>query len=128
MTWLQLLADSPVSPIGTASGDVVTYILGFGPIGIIAIAFATGWLVPKGAVKEAREQARADLRAELDRTIAEKKTAEEQRDEALKVTRDSLIPALIQFTSATQNLLPLLQALISQRQMERHDREGRPQP
>lgn len=118
MTWLTLVLSggpgSSVTPIGSATDSIVSYVLGFGPLGIVVLAFAFRFIVPRGAVEEARQEARTDLIAERDRLLEEKRDAEDQRDEALKVAREQVIPLLINFTSATQSLLPLLQGLITQ--------------
>lgn len=124
MTGLIHLAGS-VSPVDAATGSIVGYILGFGPIGIIALAFAFRFIVPRSAVDEAKDQARADLVKENERLIKEKLHAEEQRDDALRVANDQIVPLLISFNATVSALLPLLQELVSHR--EDHDRRtGRP--
>lgn len=105
-----------VTPIDSATSSIVSYVLGYGLAGLIALAFAFRFIVPASVLKEARENARADLKAELDRTIAEKREAEEQRDEALRLAQSQLVPILVQFTSATDSLLPLLRELLSRRE------------
>jgi hypothetical protein len=113
--WDYLLAGTPggsVTPIGTATGDIVTYILSFGPLGIVALALAFRYLVPKGTV----EAARADLLNELERVRAEKTKAEEQRDEALRIAQTQLVPLLTSFTATASALLPLLQELVRYRE------------
>jgi hypothetical protein len=108
------IAGSSVGPIDNAASSIVGYILSYGPLGIVVLAFAFRFIVPRGTVDEARKEARTDLIAERDRLLEEKRDAEDQRDEALKVAREQVIPLLINFTSATQSLLPLLQGLITQ--------------
>ena len=115
MPWLAVLAAS-VTPVDAAAGSIISYILGYGPIGIIALAFAFRVIVPRSAVDEAKEQARKDLVEENKRLIAEKAHAEEQRDDALKIAQVQLVPLLIQFTATTGALLPLLQELVSRRE------------
>jgi hypothetical protein len=124
-----LLADSPsVTPVGTVTSDLVSYILGYGVVGIVALAFAFRFIVPASVVKEAREQARADIKAELERVLAEKRAVEEQRDEALRVARDQFVPILTSFTASASSLIPLLQELVSRREREgsrdRYPRDG----
>ena len=138
MLWLPLLADSvtaiaggasSITPIGAATSSITDYIIGFGPLGIMALAF--GWVLYKGLLVPAaradaeREKARTDLLEENKRLIAEKTRAEEQRDAALHIAQDQLVPLLINFTSATQSLLPLLQQLVSIREDNRDQRPGR---
>lgn len=116
MTWLALVLSggpgSSVTPIGSATDSIVSYVLGFGPLGIVVLAFAFRFIVPKGAVEEARKEARTDLLAERDRLLEEKRDAEDQRDEALKVAREQLAPLLTSFVSTTSALIPLLQEII----------------
>jgi hypothetical protein len=123
---LTVLAQAPgtsLTPIDSASESVVGYILGFGPLGIVALAMAwlllRGWrLVPPGFESSVRDAARADARADLiaerDRIITEKQQVEDQRDEALQVARDQLLPLLVNFTASTQALLPILQGQVAQ--------------
>jgi hypothetical protein len=125
----------PASSIDSAGSGIVTYLLGWGPLGIALVAVT--WALIKGyrlvgpdAAIAMREEGRADLiaerdriitdrTAERDRLVAEKREAERERDDALRVTRDQLIPLLINFTAATQSLLPILQGLASQGQRQR---------
>lgn len=124
MPWLAALASS-VSPVDAATSSITGYIVGFGPLGIIALAMA--WLIFKGwrlmspsgeaaITASARAQARADLENELARTLAEKAKAEDQRDDALKVAREQIAPLLIQFNGTVTALLPLLQELVRRRE------------
>lgn len=113
---------SSVSPVGAAASDIVTYVLGYGVLGVAVVLFVLRIIVPRSVVDEAREQARRDLVKENERLIAEKVKAEEQRDEALKVARDQLVPLLLSFTAATNSLLPLLQDVVNTREGRHHDR------
>ena len=123
MLWAFLA--SSVSPVDAATGSVVGYILGFGPIGIIALAFAFRFIVPRSAVDEAKDQARRDLVEENKRLIEEKGKAEESRDDALRIAQTQIVPLLVTFNATVAALLPLLQELVSRR--EGHDRgNGRP--
>jgi hypothetical protein len=121
--WLHILAQgaASVSPLDSASDSVVGYILGFGPLGIVALALA--WLTFKGwrlispageaAMRDAaRNESRADLLAERDRLLTEKQQAEDQRDEALTIARDQLTPLLQSFVATTSVLVPILQEII----------------
>ena len=124
--WLTILLTtmpgSEVTPIGQATGDLVSYILGYGVLGVVAIAFAFRYIVPRGAV----EAARADLIAELERVREEKAHAEEQRDEALKIAQTQLVPLLASFTATSSALLPLLQEVVRYR--EDYNRAPAPGP
>ncbi len=125
MLWLaSALTTGPgssVTPLDSAATSVLGYLFSFGPIGIGLVALAwllfKGWrLIPRGWEEKirasAREEGRADLLSELDRTITRAGRAEEQRDEALKIAREQLVPALTEFTNITGALIPLLQAAI----------------
>lgn len=132
MSWLPLAAlvpparvlGSAITPGGEVTGNVVSYIVGYGPLGIVALALAyvlyKGLLVPsKAAAKALAESvalARADLVRENERLIAEKTKAEEQRDEALKIAQTQLVPLLASFTATVSALLPLLQDLVRERE------------
>ena len=124
MIWLSLAAAATVteSPVGSAASAIIAQILGYGVVGCVALAFAFGWIKPASSIREVREQARADLKTELDRTIAEKQRAEEQRDEALRVARDQIVPILTSFTASAGSLIPLLQELVARREGW-HDRD-----
>ena len=50
--------------------------------------------------------------AERDRLILEKQKAEDQRDAALSIAQDQLVPLLTTFVSTTETLIPLLQAIV----------------
>lgn len=112
-----------VTPVDSATGSLVGYILGYGPIGIIALAFAFRFIVPRSAVDEAKEQARRDLVEENKRLIAEKTHAEESRDDALRIAQEQIVPLLVTFNATVAALLPLLQELVGRR--EGHDRGNR---
>ena len=118
MPWPSLLAvyAASVSPVDSATGSIVGYVLGFGPIGIIALAFAFRFIVPRSAVDEAKEQARRDLVEENKRLIAEKAHAEESRDDALRIAQEQVVPLLVTFNATVAALLPLLQELVSRRE------------
>jgi hypothetical protein len=139
MSWPAGLAVA-VTPASAASGNVVAYLLSYGPVGIFLVVLA--WLMYRGwslyspaRLNAERTACRTDLvdtvarliadrDKERTRLIAERDKAAEQRDEALKAAADQLIPLLIQFTGATNSLLPLLQDVV--RRQEAHDeRPGR---
>ena len=97
---------------------------------MVALALAFRFLVPKGAVDDARKEARGDLldqigRLERDceRLQREKAEAAEQRDEAQQFAQAQLIPLLLNFTNATGALLPILQDIVRRRD-EQHREAG----
>lgn len=124
MLWPFLSAAlmSGVTPVDNAASSITGYILGFGPLGVVALAMA--WLFSKGwrLVSPAREAAirnaarndgRTDLLKELERVLTEKRHTEDQRDDALRIAQDQIVPLLVQFNATISALLPLLQNLVS---------------
>jgi hypothetical protein len=105
-----------VTPISTITSDLISYILGYGVLGVVALALAFRFLVPGKSIDDIRESARADLIEENRRLIARAEKAESQRDEALRIAQDQLIPLLTSFTATTQSLIPLLQGLVRNRE------------
>ena len=137
LAWL-IVAGTPgtdVTPIDSATSSIVSYVLGYGLAGVVAVAFAFGFIKPASAVKNARAEARADLEKELERVIAEKerdgerhqeelRRLQEKLDDALRTSRD-MVPILVQFTSASSSLIPLLQDIVSNRRGAARGRDTR---
>jgi hypothetical protein len=71
---------------------------------IIVILFLTGFAWPKHSVDE--------IKRERDQAIARAERAEEQRDDALRLTTDRTVPLLEHFVGATNTLIPILQGLV----------------
>jgi hypothetical protein len=111
-----VLHTAAVTPVDSATGSLVSYVLNFGILGIVAVAFAFRFIVPRSAVVDAEARARADLIKEQERILAEKSRAEEQRDEALRIANTQLVPLLISFNGTVSALLPVLQEVV-----RRHD-------
>lgn len=119
MPWAGILAA--VSPVGAASGDIVTYILSFGVLGVGAVIFGIltwrGWDIRSPAKQDKdRAEARADLEAAITRLNADNERLRDERDKALAklddlqgYIRDQYGPLMANFTTATQALLPVLQ-------------------
>lgn len=105
-----------VTPVDAASGDLVAYVLNYGILGILVLAFTFKLIAPYWVLKAAREEGRADLIEENKRLIAEKEKAEAQRDDALKVAQDQLVPMLISFNATVGALLPLLQQVVARQE------------
>jgi hypothetical protein len=119
-----IMLAANVAPIDSATGSIVGYILNYGVLGVVALALAFRFLVPRSAIEEARDQARGDLEKELGRVLAEKTRIEEERDEALKVAQVQLVPLLVQFTATTSALIPLLQELVRSQEGRRRGGSG----
>ena len=134
MPWfLSLALDSAGSSTPGPLDAAVSTILGYGVLGIVALALALRFLVPKGAVDDARNEARTDLLAQVDRLEKDnerlrqdKKAVEDQRDEAQQFTQQNLVPLLVQFTGATSALIPLLQELVRHREAGEIEPRRRP--
>lgn len=129
---LTSLASGPtagsVTPADQVSGDLTSYVLSYGILGVVAVILAglayKGWRLISPAReaeirKAVRDEARADLVAQVERLEREReqdqrdrKEAERQRDEALKFSQTNLIPLLVNFTNATTALLPILQQVV----------------
>lgn len=134
MLWGPLLVfaagvPDSVTPADTASSSLTTYFLGYGPLGIAVLAMAwlsyKGWrLVSPSREAAIRKSAREDLVSERDRLIAENRLIRRQLDDAMRIARDQLMPLLVNFTAATQSLLPILQSLASQGMWPRHRDSG----
>lgn len=118
MTWLHYLAVA-VTPADSVAGDLTSYILNFGVLGVVAIALAFRLLIPAKALDKERDLARADLIEENRRLLARAEKAEEQLAEAQKLATETTIPLIGQFTAATASLLPILQELIRDRDRDR---------
>jgi hypothetical protein len=83
VTWLPFLVittgpTTSVTPVDQLTSSVVSYSLPYSVLGAVSLALAFRFLVPKGTVTQAGEEARADLLKENERLIAEKKQAEER--------------------------------------------------
>lgn len=125
MLWAATLAahvtSASVTPVDAATGSVLGYLFSYGPVGIFLVALAyllyKGWrLVPPGHETQvraaARDEGRADLLKELDRSDARAARAEGQRDESTRFATDQLVPLLVNFNATTAALIPLLQELV----------------
>jgi hypothetical protein len=120
LPYLAILATS-VTPVSAATGDVVSYLLDYGPVGIAAVLFGLGYIVPRTAMTTAVASAREDLVAENVRLIAENTRLIAERDAALKIAQEQVVPLLTSFVGTTSALLPLLQDLVSMREDLRRD-------
>lgn len=123
-----------VNPADQITGDITTYVLGYGVVGIgllvLAWLYYRGWRLISPAReadmrKAVREEGRADLLKELERVIAEKRDSDERASSASRFMIDQLVPMLTNFTSTTSALVPLLQELVRYREDSAIDRRHR---
>jgi hypothetical protein len=100
---------------GPSLADEVTPYLNYGVLGLLVLAIFFGWVWAKPAVDRIiaeRDAAVAQLIAERDRLIEERARAEQQRDAALAIAQDKIVPLLTSFVSTSQTLIPLLQEIV----------------
>jgi hypothetical protein len=113
------LAEGTPSSGSDVLGAAAQTILGFGVLGVVALALAwivyKGKFIPQERVDALIEASRADLLREIERLAAditglraELTKTQDQRDAALKFGTDQLAPLLFEFTGATRSLLPIL--------------------
>lgn len=85
-------------------GQEIAPFLNYGVLGVLVLAIFFGWVWPRPSVER--------LIAERDRLILEKEKAEEQRDAAIAIAQEKIVPLLTTFVSTTQTLIPLLQEIV----------------
>jgi uncharacterized membrane protein len=73
-------------------------------LGLVVLGIFFGWIWAKPAVDR--------LIAERDRLIEEKMRAEAQRDAAIAIAQDQIVPLLTTFVATTHTLIPLLQEIV----------------
>lgn len=86
-----------------------------GVLGLIIVGIFSGWIWAKPAVDrllQERDAQIAALTAERDRLIEEKRAVEEQRDAAISIAQERIVPLLTTFLATTQTLTPLLQEIV----------------
>jgi hypothetical protein len=97
-----ILAEG-VTPISNASGDIVTYVLGFGPLGIGLVLYQLGLIVPRpvlGGVSADRDQWR--------KAFEEEHAAHQATRESLAVANDRA-EAAVEAARVTTKLLEAVQ-------------------
>lgn len=116
---LPFLADG-TPPDGSVVSAAFQTILGYGVLGVVALALAwivwRGKFVPEERVDQLIAAGRADLLRELDVVRADLLKTQEQRDTAMKMATDQLVPLLTSFVATSQSLIPLLQELVRNRE------------
>jgi hypothetical protein len=105
------------APASLTAGDLISAITTAVNLGVLGVVF---WLFVQGRLHSDSEIGRltetiARMAADSERLVAERVRAEEQRDEALRVVRDQIAPALGSFVTTTTALLPLLQEVVRYR-------------
>jgi hypothetical protein len=110
---------------GNEEADTVLDWLQYGVLGLIVVAFVTGYIVPKPTVKQliadrdfAAQQASKDRDATIARIMTDKAAAESARDKFNDINIREVIPAVTDFSRTVTMLLPLLQRLV-ERELDR---------
>ena len=96
------------------SAEITPY-LNYGVLGLLVLAIFFGWVWPRPSVDRVVAEKDASIQrltAERDRLIEERKRAEEQRDAALAIAQDKIVPLLTSFVSTSGTLIPLLQEIV----------------
>lgn len=98
-------------PAGGSLTDVATWV-NFGIAGAIILGAILGYVWFKPSVDKLIE--------DRERALRERDKALEQRDAMAQVLQDKLLPVVGDFITTTRALLPILQELIRQQQLEEH--------
>jgi len=109
----------------TSLADEITPWLNYGVLGLLVLAIFFGWVWPRPSVERVVDEKEASivrLLAERDRLIVEKQRAEEQRDAAIAIAQDKIVPLLTTFVSSTSTLIPLLQEIVREGGGDEHRR------
>lgn len=114
--WSETLAGLSAATSGSTDLPAeITPFLNLGVLGLLVIAIFFGWVWAKPSVEKVIDEKNASiarLEAERDRLLGEKTKAETQRDEAIAIAQDRIVPLLVTFVSTTQTLIPLLQEVV----------------
>lgn len=117
------MAEWFVSAKGDQLPQEIAPFLNYGVLGLAFLGILLGWIWAKPSVERVLAEKDASierLQAERDRLIAEKTRAEEQRDAAIAIAQDRIVPLLTSFVSTTQTLIPLLQEVVRESDDRRH--------
>lgn len=90
--------------------DLAPY-LNYGVLGVVVLGIFLGWIWPKPAVEK--------IIQERDRLIEQVNKLETERDAAVKIAQDQIIPLLTTFVQTTNILIPLLQDMVRETEREK---------
>lgn len=111
---LVLPGEGPaVSPVDTVTNTVVGYWLSFGAVAVVGAVLFWQYQWPGKARLRIRDEARADLAAENQRLREALAHAEHQRDEAMGIANEKLLPLLANFVAITGGMVPVLQQVVA---------------
>jgi hypothetical protein len=92
-----------ISPVGNAAGDLVNYILGYGVLGVAAVLFALGYIIPKPVLAGAQKE-----RDQWQKAYEDERTAHATTRESLAVANDRA-EAAVEAARVTTKLLEVVQ-------------------
>jgi hypothetical protein len=122
-------SDTPSPQVTLPSTDLISYLLNYGVLGIVAVLFVTRMIVPKKALDDVRQEAAATARAEEEasrQVLAQREQRITQlREQLARVDSDyrdvlrryqeEMVPALVRATDLTKEATSLMRELITQR-------------
>jgi hypothetical protein len=110
--WAGVTAASGSDP--GLSAEIAQF-LNYGVLGLLVLAIFFGWVWARPSVDrvvQEKDASIARLEAERDRLLEDRARAEQQRDAALSIAQDKIVPLLTSFVSTSQTLIPLLQEIV----------------
>lgn len=106
-------AGPEVTPVDSITTTVVGYWLSLGATGIISAVLFWLYVWPGKQAGKIRDEARSDLAAENQHLREALAKAEVQRDEAMSIAQDRIVPLLANFVAVSGGLTPLLQQIVA---------------
>lgn len=106
-------AGPEVTPVDSITTTVVGYWLSLGATGIISFVLFWLYVWPGKQAQRIRDEARSDLTAENQHLREALAKAEVQRDEAMSIAQDRIVPLLANFVAVSGGLTPLLQQIVA---------------
>lgn len=106
-------AGPEVTPVDSITTTVVGYWLSLGATGIISAVLFWLYVWPGKQAAKIRDEARSDLAAENQHLREALAKAEVQRDEAMSIAQDRIVPLLANFVAVSGGLTPLLQQIVA---------------
>ena len=106
-------AGPEVTPVDSITTTVVGYWLSLGATGVISFVLFWLYVWPGKQAAKIRDEARRDLAAENQHLREALAKAEAQRDEAMSIAQDRIVPLLANFVAVSGGLTPLLQQIVA---------------
>lgn len=102
-----------VTPVDAFANSAIGYWLAGGTPAIVAFVLFWLYVWPGKLARKIRDEARADLAAENQRLREALTHAEHQRDEAMGIANEKLLPLLSNFVAITGGMVPVLQQVVA---------------